>query len=43
MASIGRPRAFSSDPPIGSGRDRGSLQIDNNKRSRDTISRSDSM
>ena len=24
MASAGRPRGFSSDPPIGSGRDRGS-------------------
>ena len=25
MASVGRPRAFGSDPPTGSGRARGSL------------------
>ena len=27
MASAGRPRAFGSDTPIGSGRARGSLQL----------------
>ena len=27
MASAGRPRDFSSDPPIGSGRARGSLHL----------------
>ena len=27
MASVGRPRAFGSDPPTGSGRARGSLHF----------------